>query len=178
MSTLKVGKKDGNDYFALDVSRPLIFRINQDTFSKLAETYADLRDKKLAHFDPAAIDHVEIRGSNGAIDLTRKSAEEWTFDAPADQKGKSAGIWKLFSPLTEAKADDVLDHASADITSKIAKPALEIDLSGKNNMKFTVRFSKEAGDVVYAQSSAGPAVYKFKKQTLTDLDLKPADLAF
>jgi hypothetical protein len=178
LSTLKVGKKDGSDYFALDVSRPLIFRINQDTFNKLAETYADLRDKKLAHFDPTAIDHVEIRGSNGAIDLTRKSAEEWTFDAPADQKGKSAGIWKLFSPLSEAKADDVLDHPPADITSKIAKPALEIDLSGKNNVKLTVRFSKEVGDVVHAQSSASPAVYRFKKQTLTDLDLKPADLAF
>lgn len=178
LSTLKVGKKDGDDYFALDVVRPLIFRINQDTFKKLAETYADLRDKKLAHFDPASVDHIAIRGNNGPIDLTRKSAEDWTFDAPADQKGKSAGIWKIFSPLSEAKADDVLDHPPADITAKIAKPALEIDLSGKNGLKLTVRFSKEAGDVVYAQSSSGPAVYKLKKQTLTDLDVKPSDLSF
>jgi hypothetical protein len=176
--TLTVGKKEGEEYFARDASRPMIFRINQDAYNKLAEAYADLRDKKLVHFDPTAIDHVEIRGANGTIDITRKSAEDWTFDAPADQKGKAAGIWKIFTPLSEAKGDEVLDHPPADLAAKVAKPALEIDLTGKNGEKLTVRFSKEVGDVVYAQSSSGPALYKLKKQALDDLNLKPADLAF
>lgn len=176
--TLLVGKKDGDEYFARDASRPMIFRINQDVYNKLAETYTDLRDKKLIHFDPTTIDHVEIRGANGTIDLARKSAEEWTFDAPADQKGKAAGIWKIFNPLSDTKADEVLDRPPADLAAKVAKPALEIDLTGKNSQKLTVRFSKEVGDVVYAQSNSGPALYKLKKQTLDDLNLKPADLAF
>jgi hypothetical protein len=177
-STLLVGKKEGDEYFARDASRPMIFQINQDVYNKLAETYADLRDKKVVHFDPATIDHVELRGANGTIDLTRKSGEDWTFDAPADQKGKQAGIWKIFSPLTEAKGDEVLDHPPADLAAKMAKPALEIDLSGKNVQKLTVRFSKESGDVVYAQSSSGPALYKLKEQSLDDLNLKPSDLGF
>jgi Domain of unknown function (DUF4340) len=176
--TLQVGKKEGDEYFARDTSRPIIFRINQDAYKKLDENFADLRDKKLVHFDQAAIDHVEIRGSNGTIALTRKSGDDWTFDSPTDQKGKAAGSWKIFNTLSDAKADEVLDHAPADLAAKVAKPALEIDLTGKNNLKLTVRFSKDAGDFVYAQSSSGPAIYKLKKQTLTDLDLKPADLAF
>jgi Domain of unknown function (DUF4340) len=176
--TLLVGKKDGEEYFARDASRPTIFRINQDAYNKLSETFTDLRDKKIIHFDPASIDHVEIRGTNGAIGLARKTGEDWTFDSPADQKGKAAGIWKVFNPLSDAKADEVLDHAPADLAAKIAKPALEIELTQKSGEKITVRISKEAGDFVYAQSSSGPAIYKLKKQTLADLDLKPADLAF
>ena len=39
------------------------------------------------------------------------------------------------------------------------------------------RVTKAIGDFIYAQSSDGPAVYKFKKASLSDLDLKPADLA-
>jgi hypothetical protein len=176
--TLLVGKKEGDDYFARDESRPAIFRINKDLFDKLSETYTDLRDKKLVHFDSAAIDHVEVRGTNGTIDLTRKSAEDWTIDAPADQKGKPAGIWKIFNPLADAKAEEVLDHPPADALAKLVKPALEIDLSSKNGEKISVKVSKENGDFVYAKSSSGPEIYKFKKQTLSDLDIKPADLAF
>jgi hypothetical protein len=176
-STLLVGKKDGDDYFARDASRPMIFRIDEAAYKKLSDTFKDLRDMKLVHFDAAAIDHIELHDSSGAIDLTRKSADDWTLDAPADVKGKSAGIWKITSPLTDARADDVLDHPSADIIAKLAKPAVEVDLTGKNGLKITVRISKASGDFVYAQSSEGPAVYKLKKKTLDDLDFKPVDIA-
>jgi hypothetical protein len=177
-STLLVGKKDGEDYDARDALRPTIFRVNADVYKKLTETYDDLRDKKVVRFDPNSINHVELQNANGAIALTRKSADEWTFDAPADQKGKSAGIEKIFSALTEAKGDEVLDHPPADLLARMAKPAVEVDLTDKDGKKLTVRFSKESGDFVYAQSSGGPALYKLKKQALDDLNLKAADLVF
>jgi hypothetical protein len=176
-STLLVGKKDGDDYFARDASRPMIFRIDDAAYKKLAGTFKDLRDTKLVHFDESAIDHIEIHNSNGAVDLTRKSPDEWTIDSPADVKGKSASIWKVTTPLSDARADEVLDHPPADVTAKLAKPAVEIDLTGKNGLKITVRISKASGDFVYAESSEGPAVYKLKKKTLDDLDFKPVDIA-
>lgn len=175
--TLLVGKKDGDDYFARDASRPHIFRIDDALYKKLSDTFTDLRDMKLVHFDASAIDHIEIHNSNGAIDLTRKSADEWTIDSPADVKGKSASIWKVTSPLTDARADEVLDHPSADISAKLAKPAEEIGMTGKNGLKITVRFSKVSGDFVYAQSSGNASVYKLKKKTFEDLDFKPVDIA-
>jgi hypothetical protein len=177
-STLLVGKKDGDDYDARDASRPTIFRVNTDAYKKLTQNYNDLRDKKVVHFDPNSINHVELQNANGAIALTRKSADEWTFEAPADQKGKSAGIEKIFSALADAKGDEVLDHPPADLLAKVAKPAVEVYLTDKDGKKLTVRFSKESGDFVYAQSSGGPTLYKLKKQGLDDLNLKAADLVF
>ncbi len=96
-ATLEVGKKEDDDYYARDPGRSMVFRINQDLYKKLTENYNDLRDKKIAHLDQPSITHVEIHNANGSIVCTRKSEFEWTFDEPADQKGKSASPEKLFT---------------------------------------------------------------------------------
>jgi hypothetical protein len=177
-STLQIGKKDGDEYFARDTSRPTIFRINQDLYKKLSSTYPELRDKKIARFDPASITRVEIHDADGTIICTRKSDQEWTFEEPADQKEKSASLEKLFSALDQARAEQIIDHPTPDINSRFTKPAFETALTAKDGKKLTIVISKQAGDFVYARNSAGAAVYKLKKQVLDSLNIKPADLAF
>jgi uncharacterized protein DUF4340 len=177
-ATLLIGKKDGDEYFARDAARPTIFRVNQDLFKKLAVDYAGFRDKKIARFDPAAITHVEIHNANGTIVCTRKGDAEWVFDEPADQKGKSASLEKLFVALGDARADQIFDHPAPDAASRLAKPAFDATLTGKDGKKLTIAISKEAGGFVYARSSEGPAIYKLKKQILDSLDFKPSDITF
>ncbi len=168
-STLIVGKKEDGQYFARDTSRPTIFRMDEDLYKKLAQNLGDLRDKKLAHFDPAAINHVEIHNASGTFICTRKSESDWTIEAPADQKGKSPEISKLFLPLEQAVADQVFDQPSADLRAKLAKPAFEASLTDKSGKKLTVQISGESGGFVYARTSDSPAIYKFNKQILSDL---------
>ena len=168
-STLIVGKKEDGQYFARDTSRPTIFRIDEDLYKKLAQNLSDLRDKKLAHFDPASINHVEVHNASGTFICTRKSEREWTIDAPADQKGKSPEISKVFLPLEQAVAEQVFDQPSAELRAKLAKPAFEATLTDKSGKKLTVQISGESGGFVYARTSDSPAIYKFNKQILGDL---------
>jgi hypothetical protein len=168
-SMLIVGKRYDDQYFARDTSRPTIFSINEDVYKKLAQNLDDLRDKKLAHFDPASINHVEIHNGSGTFICTRKSDSDWAIDAPADQKGKSPEISKVFLPLEQAVAEQVFDQPSADLRAKFAKPAFEATLTEKSGKKLTVQISGESGAFVYAKTSDSPAIYKFKKQILTDL---------
>jgi hypothetical protein len=177
--TLLVGKKEGSGYLARDSSRPMIFIVNEDLYKKLAQMFPDLRDKSLIHVTESDINHIEIHNANATMAVSRKQGSDfdWTIDSPADVKGKSAATWRILSPLTSAKAEEVLDHASGDITSKLAKPAIEVDLTDKNGSKVTVRISAAAGDFVYAQTSASPSVYKFKKTAFDDLNFKASDLA-
>jgi hypothetical protein len=177
-ATLFVGKKDADEYFARDAARPTIFRINQDLYKKLAQSYSDLRDKKIASLDPSALTRVEIKNATGTFVCSRKDEGEWSFEEPAEQKGKSASLEKLFTALDQARADQIIDHPSADITGRFTKPAFEAVLTAKDGKKLTVSISKESGDFVYARNSDGPAVYKLKKQTLDALNFKASDLAF
>src|SRR5579863_7678414 len=178
-STLLVGKKDGNDYFARDPARPQIFRIDADLEKKLAETYGDLRDKKVAHFDQQQIVRIELHNANGDAALVHKEGaeDEWTFDSPADLKGKAATGWKIMSPVDGLKADEVLDHPPANIAATLADPAVQVVLTDKSGKALKVQISKAAGDVAYARTSDSAVVYKLKKQSLDDLNLKPSELA-
>lgn len=179
--TLQVGKKDAGEYFARDTSRPLIFRISENVYKNLAKNYTSLRDKRLVRFDLSEVNHIELRNSSGTMSCTRKSdksGEDWTIDAPADQKGKSAGAWKILSPFTTARAEEIIDHPSAAILARLAKVPVEATFTDKNGKKLSVRLSNISGEFVYAQTSDGPEVYKLKKQFSDDLNFKPSDLAF
>jgi len=178
-ATLVVGRKDGRDYFARDTSRPMTFRIDDKVYTRLAQDYAGLRNKKLTDFDPNDANRVEFHNANGTATFTRKSDkdEEWAIEAPADKKGKSASVWNIFSPLTAARAEEVLDRANSAIIASLAKPAVEVLITEKSGRKLTIEVSKESGDFVYARTSDGPAIYKLKKQILTQLNFKPDDFA-
>jgi hypothetical protein len=175
-ATLVVGKKEGEQYFARDTSGPVVFLINDDLYKKLAENYNDLRDKKLTHFDPAAINHVEIHNANGTVACARKSEFEWTIEEPAAQKGKSADVSKLFTPLEEARAEQILDQPPPDIRAILTKPGFQTVLTDKSGKKLTVEISKESNGFVYGRTSDSPAVYKLNKQVLSDLSFKPSDM--
>jgi hypothetical protein len=177
-ATLLIGKKEGDEYFARDTSRPTIFRVNQDLVKKLAVGYPDLRDKKIVRLDPADITHAEIHDANGTIICSRKGDADWVFDEPADQKGKSASLEKLFSTIGEARADQIIDHPAPDVVARLVKPAFDVTFSTKDGKKLNVAISKESGDFVYARNDAAPTVYKLKKQILDTLNFKPSDLTF
>ncbi|MGH9712154.1 MAG: DUF4340 domain-containing protein [Candidatus Acidiferrales bacterium] len=175
--TLLVGRKDGSDYFARDASRPMIFRIDGKIFKDLTQNYAALRDKSLIHFEANDVNRLEFHDSNVTAILNRKTdkVDEWAVEAPADLKTKPGTAWRLFSALTTARADDLLDHPGAEIAAKLVKPAVEVTLTEKSGKKLTVEISKESGDFVYGRTSDGPAVYKMKKQVLEQLNLKADD---
>jgi len=168
-STLIVGKKEDSQYLARDISRPTIFRIDEELYKKLAQNSGDLRDKKLVHFDPAAINQVEVHNASGTIVCTRKSEAEWTVDAPPDQKGKPAEISKLFTPLEQAVAEQIFDQPSADLRAKLAKPVFQAILTEKSGKGLSVQISVESGGFVYARTSESPAIYKLNKHILSDL---------
>ncbi|HXX45598.1 MAG TPA: DUF4340 domain-containing protein [Candidatus Acidoferrales bacterium] len=177
--TLIVGKKDGDAYFARDISRPTIFRVNDDLYKKLTEKFTDLRDKQVVRTASADIQQLEFHNANGAISLSRKKdgSDEWVFDAPADQKGKLASSWKILDPLTGLTAEEVIDHPAADLLAPMSKPAVTVVLTDRSGKSVTVKLSKAVGDFVYAQASDSSPLFKLKKGALDGFNLKAADLA-
>ncbi len=187
-ATLLVGKKEGDEYLARDTARPTIFRINQDLYKKLAEKFSDLRDKKLAHLDPATITHAEIHNASGTILCTRKNETDWACDATDqqnakqndkqkdNQQGKPVSLDKLFTPLQQATAEEIFDRPTPDLLAKLAKPAFTAIFTDKSGKTLKIEISKESSGFVYARTSEATTIYKLKSQILTDLNFKASDL--
>lgn len=177
-STLLVGKKTGSAYFARDASRPTIFTINNDVYSKLTQKYAQLRDKKVVDVAASDMQQIQITDAAGSLAVARKkdNPEEWTFQAPEQQKGKPASGWKIVDALTGLTADQIIDHPSAADLKSLAKPEITVDLTNAKGEKTTIRFSKATGEFVYAQNNNSTSLYQVKKGAVTGLNLKPSDL--
>jgi hypothetical protein len=176
--SLAVGKKDADGFFAKDASRPIVFRINETLYKKLGTSYSDLRDKKLVHVAQTDLSRAELHNSNGTIAITPKSEQEWIAEAPPEMKGKAVATWKILTPVTTARAEEIVDHPSADILAKLAKPLVQITLAEKSGKNLTVSFTPAIGESVYARTSDSPTVYKLKKEVLNDLDSKMVDFAY
>lgn len=177
-ATLLVGKKSGTAYFARDASRPTIFTINDDVYSKLTQKYAELRDKKVVNIPASDMQQIQISDPAGSLAVSRKKddSENWTFQAPEQQKGKPASGWKIVDALTGLTADEILDHPSAADLKSLTKPETTVVVTNAKGEKTTVRFSKATGEFVYAQPSGTTSLYKLKRGAVAGLNLKPADL--
>jgi hypothetical protein len=188
IATLLVGTKEGEEYFARDAARPTVFRINQDLYKTLAQNFSDMRDKKLAHFDPATITHAEIHNASGTILATRKNETDWAIDTstqkdekPSDKpkdhpQPKPLNLDKLFTPLQQATAEEIFDKPTPAIVAKLEKPAFEAVLTDKSGKILKIEISQEFGGFVYACTNESPLIYKLKPEILTNLSFKPSDL--
>jgi len=177
--TLVVGKKDGTAYFARDLSRPTIFRIDGEIEKKLSENFGDLRDKQVLHVDTADMQRIQIEGTAGSVVVSRKpdGSDDWTFESPADRKGKPVSSWKVLDPLGTMRAEEVIDHPAPNLLAQVSGPGIRVVLTGKDGKELNLRVSKPSGDFVYAQASGDAALYKLKKEVFDQLNLGPADLA-
>ncbi|HEV2417620.1 MAG TPA: DUF4340 domain-containing protein [Terriglobia bacterium] len=174
---LLVGKRNGDNYYARDTTRPMIFEISSTVYDALNKKFFDLRDKSILHFDPATLTAVEIHNANGAIQCVQGKGDQWTILQPAMDKGKAIiQSWKILDPIQNARAKQIYDSPPRAILAHVAKPAIEVILTDKSGKKTTVDISAAAGDSVYARTTAGPEVYELNTQILKDLGFKAADL--
>lgn len=179
--TVVLGNKDftGTSVYALIDGGPNVSLLPA-ALSAIVDTPAqNLRDKRVAGIEAADIQRVELRAASGVIVVRRKKdgAEEWTFDAPEDRKGKPAAGSKISNALASLRAEEVIDRPPASLLRQTATPALRAVLTGKDGRPITVSISKPSGDFVYARAGDRPPLYKLKKQVLEDWNWKPADLA-
>jgi hypothetical protein len=154
----------------------MIFKVNEAVYKRLTETYGDLRDKKLVHLTQSDFNHAELHNENGTLVLTPRE-QDWVAEAPPELKGKTVATWKIFPPVTNARALGIVDHPSAEIQAKLAKPLVQVTLTAKDGNKITASFTPAIGDFVYAKISDRATVYKLNKNVLADLNSRIPEFA-
>jgi hypothetical protein len=175
--TVLIGKKEDGKYYARDAARSLVFRVGESDLKKFLDaSFESLRDKHVLRAQADDFTQLSIRNEKGTIQAARSADGKWIVSEPADRKGKELYSWRVFEPITGSRATEVLDKPSAAILAKLAKPAVEIHLTGKNSETVTVVFSAADGNSVYARSSRSPAVYRFDAYTLTQLNFPAAEV--
>lgn len=176
--SLVIGGKSGDQYFARDLSRPMIFRIEGPLAQKLNDTFFDLRDKAVVHFESANLSRVVIRNHYQRLVAERDAEGKWTVEEPAEKKGKTVTASRFLDALENAHAKEIFDSPSAVLSAKLSKPAIEVELTDKSGHTTKINVSAASGEDVYIRTSASPAVARIGKAILDTLNFKLSDLVF
>jgi hypothetical protein len=174
--SLVVGSKTEDDYYAKSSDRAEVFKITQSLYDKLSVKASGLRDKQIIKVDKDALSKLQVKNPNTTLVAEKDKDGKWMIKEPAAKKDKEASTFKIFSAL-ETKASEVLDKPGGSVAGKLAHPAVEVNLTGKDGKTTVLKVSSADGDDVYVQVEGKPGVYKVKKQMLDDLSFKADDTA-
>ena len=178
-ASLLIGKMDNNNtYFARDAARSLVFHVDGTLAKKFLDaSFESLRDKHVLRAQADDFAEITIRNEKQTMRATRSGDGKWQAQEPTEVKGKELNARRVFDQLTSSRATEVIDHPAGKILAGLAKPAVEIKLTGKNGAVTTIAVTAKDGDAVYARSSLSPVVFKLDANILSQLNVPAAQLA-
>jgi len=169
---LLLGKKAGDEYYARDSSRGMIFQVPASLYKALDLTLFALREKKILSESSEDFSRIAMRNSNGRVVLAAEENGAWVVREPAALAGKTADGWRILDPLTQARAKEILDSPPASLTALLARPAVEIELTDKQGKTERIVISRPVGASVYIRVGQGPAMARVDKKTFDALGFK------
>ena len=168
---LSIGSKIDDKYYAKVSDRPQIFKVESSLYDKLNIGYTTLRSKSFVKINRDELTRVQIKNPNLTMVVEKNGEGKWLVKEPQDKKDKEAYSYKFIDPM-EVKATEVIDKPSGAIAAKLAKPAVEVRLTGKNGKVTVVQISSADGDNVYVRVDGRPEVYKVGKSLVESLTFK------
>jgi hypothetical protein len=91
----------------------------------------DLRDKRVARFDPEAVQRIVLRWAGEGVVLARAdSKSEWRLEEPLRGEADPGAVDDLLSDLRFLRSEGFVDEAPSDQQAGLATPDLTIEISG------------------------------------------------
>jgi hypothetical protein len=175
--SLDLGGRTGDQYYARDTSRNMVFLVPASLEKQLGQTLFALRDKRLLRELPDSFTSIDYHAGSFQFSCGVDKSGKWTMTTPAADKGKPVENWKVFDPLSGANAVAILDSPPSALMAEVAHPAIEIDLTRKDGGKKIFRISKPVGSDVYVWINDASGLYRIGKQTYDSLLFKtPGDI--
>jgi uncharacterized protein DUF4340 len=175
--TLLVGMKVDSFYYAKDDSRSPVFKVKEDLYKKLSLDPQKIRDKKVVRFERVDMSQIDVKIQDKFFSFYKGTDDKWKAKKPEAQKDKPIIEYKVFWPLEDLEAKELIDNANLkDPKYGFSQPAAEVKLIDKNKKVTEIVLGKLDKDQVYVRTNVSPTIYKVDKKVLDDLNFKIEDL--
>jgi Domain of unknown function (DUF4340) len=172
--TLELGRKQGDQIYARDTSRNMIFLAPANLDQQLNQNLFTLRNKKVLNSLPEDFTRIDYRSASLSFSCGVNNTGNWVMFQPASDKNKEVANWKVFNPLSSAVAKIIIDSPPASLEALMKNPAITIDLTRTDGAKKTIRISRPVGNDVYVSASDQPGLFQMAKSSLDSLSFKSA----
>jgi hypothetical protein len=160
------GEADGATVWARDLSKPIVFSVNNGVASELKKTVADLRRKDVFEFRSFNATRFEITRGNATRTFEKvkgtgeNAVDTWRQTAPAAKAVDSSNFEGVLLDLSNLRAESFVDNAGP--ATGLDKPAAVITVKfdeGKKEERVTIG---TAGGATYAARSDQPGALKLE----------------
>ncbi len=117
-----------NTYLSIDAD-PAVYTVASFGVNALRKGLDELRDKRVAHFDQAAIDRIEASWPGGGVVLAR-GEEGWRLLEPIADAADTVSVDSLLTDLSFLRATGFADTPPPDTESGLDTPDFVVALTG------------------------------------------------
>jgi Domain of unknown function (DUF4340) len=171
--------------YALIGGNPTIFKLSNDTKSKVHKTFRDLRDKKIFSFHSEDVEKVSLDGEffhrigndwYTAADSAKLGADGKFPGTPEQQPKRKDHIRNLVVDLEYATADDIYAANSPEAKHLPAAPLHRINLNlggGKPPVAIDIWLSKENPEQIFMRETGKEQLFKAKRIIIQAMNPRP-----
>ena len=168
--TLTLGKKDGDNYDAVNSALDPIFTLSSNFLTQFQKEPADLRDKGLFAFSAFDAKRLEITTPQGHRTFEQKN-NKWKQTSPSAKDEPSDKMESLLNDLRDLRAESFPKTSPENLAAfGLTRPGYTFQVQfGAKNQTETVEVAK-VGDHVYARRSTDPLPSELPKNALDSID--------
>ncbi len=168
--TLVLGKKEGNNYYAMNTAIAPVFTLGPDFLSQFQKQPSDLRSKDLFTFVSYEVKQVTVQGPKGRQVFVQHSNNKWEQTEPASMVVSNDKMQNLLQDLRDLSAKSFPQKNPTDLsTYGLTKPEYTFQVQyGDHNKMQTVQLA-QVGDKVYGRRSSDVVPAELSKDAITNL---------
>ncbi|MFW6139461.1 MAG: DUF4340 domain-containing protein [Spirochaetota bacterium] len=174
---IRFGKEalDGKRVFASLLGRDIIVAVSKDFRKALVKTLYELRDKRIAPYEPEQIKGVTMITGNSSFVL-KKQKDEWYF-MPDEIKASTTRVELFTGTLSHGSFVEVVHEKGRDMAKyglNNPRMLLSFSLQDNSNYVFVVGdpIKENNAEFFYATRSTDGMIFKVKASTVNELAAK------
>lgn len=171
--TLAIGKQNGDKFFARDLSRRPVFKVDTAFVHRLQVSLADVRSKKVLSFSASEVTRLTMRQNDSTFVFVQDTSKTWTMISPQPLGIKGWKISSLISELELMNAVSFVDDAPSALRPfGLDAPQVLCELYQDDRLldKLLIGRQDDKGGL-FVKSGDHPAVYTVSKDLLDKIKI-------
>lgn len=174
---VRFGEKDftGSNVYVLVDQMPDVGQIAVPMLLTAQKTFNDWREKKILRVTADDLTKFRIKNPNVTLVAEKGADGKWLVKEPADKKDKELNESRALTAWLGIIAQEVIDQPSDEIKAKLARPAVEIQLTAKDGKTTNLKVSAADDDKAYVSVEGRAPVYRIRRDELEEMSFKLPD---
>ena len=133
---------------------------------------------KILSLNDSDVNRIELKKKDGADLVLQKQDGKWQITSPQQLRADDSAVSGMISSLSSLSSDRLVEDKADNVAQfGLSSPALEVDVSGKNDThKLLIGDDTPTGGGSYAKLESDPRIFTIASYTKSNIDKSVNDL--